>query len=83
VGFNGTDLTGCPALSARPLASVPVLGYLHRTMKPFLSFLFFLISTIVLATGLWMSVDKGASWLLLVGVLGYLGLFVKYGCQGH
>ena len=52
-------------------------------MKPLLSFLFFLISTIVLATGLWMSVDRGASWLLVVGVVGYLGLFVKYGCQGH
>ena len=52
-------------------------------MKPFLSFLFFLLATAVLATGLWMSIDKGAGWLLVVGLVSYIGLFIRYGCLSH
>lgn len=52
-------------------------------MKAFFAFLFFLVSTVVLGVGVWLSVDKGSLWLLLVGLLGYLGLFAKYGCQSH
>jgi hypothetical protein len=52
-------------------------------MKPFLAFLFYFISTVILGVGVWKAVDQGALWLLLVGVLGYLGLFIRYGCQSH
>ncbi len=52
-------------------------------MKLFLSFLFFLIATAVLATGLWMSIDKGTVWLLVVGLVSYIGLFIRYGCLSH
>ncbi len=52
-------------------------------VKPFLAFLFFLATTIILGIGLWMAVDKESLWLLLAGVVGYLGLFARYGCQTH
>ena len=52
-------------------------------VKPFLAFLFFLATTLILGVGMWMAVDKGSLWLLLAGVVGYLGLFTRYGCQTH
>ena|GEM_PF-2090124 len=52
-------------------------------MKPFLAFLFFLATTLILGVGMVMAVDKGSLWLLLTGVVGYLGLFTRYGCQTH
>ena len=52
-------------------------------MKPFLAFLFFLVTTLILGVGMWMAVDKGSLWILLAGVVGYIGLFTRYGCQTH
>jgi hypothetical protein len=52
-------------------------------VKPFLAFLFFLATTIILGVGMWMAVDKGSMWLLLAGVVGYTGLLTRYGCQTH
>lgn len=52
-------------------------------VKPFLAFLFFLATTIILGIGMWMAVDKGSMWLLLAGVVGYIGLLTRYGCQTH
>lgn len=56
-------------------SSVPV--------KPFLAFLFFLATTLILGIGMWMAVDKGSLWLMLAGAVGYIGLFTRYGCQTH
>ena len=58
-------------------------GIFKAPMKPFMAFLFYFISTVILGVGVWKAVDQGALWLLLVGVLGYLGLFIRYGCQSH
>ena len=52
-------------------------------VKPFLAFLFFLATTIILGIGMWVAVDKGSLWILLAGVVGYIGLFTRYGCQTH
>lgn len=52
-------------------------------VKPFLAFLFFLVTTLILGIGMWVAVDKGSLWILLAGVVGYLGLFTRYGCQTH
>jgi len=52
-------------------------------VKPFLAFLFFLATTLILGVGMWMAVDKGSLWLMLTGVVGYIGLFTRYGCQTH
>ncbi|MEI6356111.1 MAG: hypothetical protein WCP53_03305 [Verrucomicrobiota bacterium] len=52
-------------------------------MKPFLAFLFFLATTLILGIGMWMAVDKGSLWLMLAGAVGYIGLFTRYGCQTH
>ena len=56
---------------------------MNLIVKPFLAFLFFLATTLILGVGMWMAVDKGSLWLLLAGVVGYLGLFARYGCQTH
>ena len=52
-------------------------------MKPFLAALFYLVATVILGVGVWLAVDKGTLWLMLVGIAAYLGLFVRYGCQAH
>lgn len=52
-------------------------------MKPFLAFLFFLVTTLVLGAGMLKAVDHGSLWLLLVGVVGYIGLLTRFGCQTH
>ena len=52
-------------------------------MKPFLAFLFFLVTTLVLGVGMLKAVDQGSLWVLLVGVVGYIGLLTRYGCQTH
>jgi hypothetical protein len=52
-------------------------------MKPFLAFVFFLISTVILGVGCYMAAAGLGNWLLLLGVVGYLGLFIKEGCWAH
>ena len=52
-------------------------------VKPFLAFLFFLVTTLILGVGMWVAVDKGSLWILLAGLVGYIGLFTRYGCQTH
>jgi hypothetical protein len=52
-------------------------------MKPFLSFLFFFVFTVLLAVGITKAVESNAMAILGVGVVGYLGLFIRYGCMGH
>jgi hypothetical protein len=43
--------------------------------------LFFLFWTLVGAVGMVMAVH-GHAWLLLLSVLVYLGMFIKWGCLG-
>ena len=54
-------------------------------VKPFLAFLFFLVTTLILGVGMWVAVatEKGSLWILLAGLAGYIGLFTRYGCQTH
>ena len=52
-------------------------------MKALSAFLFYLVATVVLAAGIALLVSKGWPWLLLVGFVAYVGLFIKYGCQSH
>ncbi len=73
--------TLCHALPRR-LSSAFGSG-IKFSVKPFLAFLFFLATTLILGIGMWMAVDKGSLWLLLAGVVGYIGLLTRYGCQTH
>jgi hypothetical protein len=42
-----------------------------------------LLIAFVLGLGLWMAAHGKGVWLAVVGTLGFLGLFVRYGCQSH
>lgn len=37
----------------------------------------------VLGLGLWMAAHGKGLWLIILGTLGFLGLFVRYGCRSH
>lgn len=39
--------------------------------------------SVVLGLGLWLASHGNGIWLLVVGVAGFLGLFIRYGCQSH
>jgi hypothetical protein len=51
-------------------------------MKLFLAFLVWIAMGAVLVKGLVMAVD-GHSWLLIVGILGFIVLVGKIGCLSH
>jgi hypothetical protein len=51
-------------------------------MNFILALLAWLIIAAVLTTGILMAV-QGSLWLLLLGVLGFILLFSKYGCLSH
>lgn len=39
--------------------------------------------SVVLCTGIWAASHGHGVWFLVLGVLGFLGLFIRYGCQSH
>jgi hypothetical protein len=51
-------------------------------MSLFLTALVYVIMGLILGVGILMVV-KGSFWLLAVGGLAYLLLFLKYGCTAH
>lgn len=53
-----------------------------RAMKFVLSIATYLVMALILAAGILMAI-KGSLWLLVAGVLGYLVLLTKFGCQTH
>ncbi len=40
-----------------------------------------LLISFVLGLGIWMAAHGKGAWLLILGTLGFLGLFVRYGCR--
>lgn len=37
----------------------------------------------VLGLGLWMAAHGKGLWLIVLGTIGFLGMFVRYGCRSH
>lgn len=64
-----------------PLEPVSFFGSV-AAMNFVLALLFFLVVGAVLTIGIAMAA-KGAAWLLIAGVVVFIGLFIKYGCLTH
>lgn len=52
-------------------------------MKPLLAALFFVVSTIILTVVCYMAAAGKGSLPLLVALVAYLGMFIRYGCIAH
>lgn len=39
--------------------------------------------SLVLCVGMWLASHGRGLWPLLVGIVGFLGMFVRYGCRTH
>jgi hypothetical protein len=52
-------------------------------MHFFLAILAYLILGAIIAAGIILMAAKGALWLLILGVVIFMALFVKYGCATH
>lgn len=42
-----------------------------------------LLISFVLGLGIWMAAHGKGLWLIVLGTVGFLGLFVRYGCRTH
>ncbi|MBL9127632.1 MAG: hypothetical protein JNL97_08295 [Verrucomicrobiales bacterium] len=52
-------------------------------MKFVASLLVICAISLVLCLGLWAASHGKGLWLLALGVAGFLGLFIRYGCRTH
>jgi hypothetical protein len=57
-------------------------GYTARCMNVYLVILGWIIMAAVLATGVVMAVN-GTFWVLIVGLIAFVGLLTKFGIYGH
>ncbi len=52
-------------------------------MKFVAAMLVTILISFVLALGIWTAAHGYGVWFLILGVIGFLGLFIRYGCQSH
>lgn len=52
-------------------------------MKFVAAMLVITVISLVLSLGIWVAAHGHGFWLIGLGVIGFLGLFIRYGCQTH
>jgi len=52
-------------------------------MKFVMASLVILMISLVLCAGIWAAAHGHGFWLITLGTVGFLGLFIRYGCQTH
>lgn len=52
-------------------------------MKFVAAMLVVLVISLVLCLGIWAAAHGHGIWFLILGVIGFLGLFIRFGCQSH
>ena len=52
-------------------------------MKFVAAFIVILLISLVLCLGMGLAAHGHGVWLLVLGIVGFLGLFIRYGCQTH
>ncbi len=52
-------------------------------MKFVMASLVILLISLVLCAGIWAAAHGHGFWLITLGTVGFLGLFIRYGCQTH
>ncbi len=60
----------------RTAATVAAMKFVAATLV-------ILVISLVLCLGIWAAAHGHGIWFLILGVVGFLGLFIRYGCQTH